>query len=127
MLSFYNLVLNKRQAVYLQIVEYVERLIYLDKVENGDVLPSRRELAVILEINPNTSQKAFKAMEEQGLIQTNSNSASYLAYTDEKREEIKQKFTRSFVVEFVERAKLNGMELEQLEALIQKYWDESKE
>ncbi len=127
MLSFHNLELNKKQAVYLQIVEYVERLIYLNKAENGDILPSRRELAVILEINPNTSQKAFKAMEEQGLIQTNSNSASYLSYSDEKKEEIKQKFTRSFVVDFVERAKLNGMELEQVEALILKYWDECEE
>lgn len=127
MLSFHNLELNKKQAVYLQIVEYVERLIYLNKAENGDILPSRRELAVILEINPNTSQKAFKAMEEQGLIQTNSNSASYLSYSDEKKEAIKQKFTRSFVVEFVERAKLNGMELEQVEALILKYWDECEE
>ena len=63
---FSDLILNTRDPVYLQLVRYVHLQICRGVLRDGDALPSRRELAVLLGINPNTAQKAYKALEEEG-------------------------------------------------------------
>ena len=62
---FSDLILNTRDPVYLQLVRYVHLQICRGVLRDGDALPSRRELAVLLGINPNTAQKAYKALEEE--------------------------------------------------------------
>ena len=67
---FSDLILNTRDPVYLQLVRYVHLQICRGVLRDGDALPSRRELAVLLGINPNTAQKAYKALEEEGIMHT---------------------------------------------------------
>lgn len=67
---------NKRDAVYIQVVRYFKKLIAKGELEPGQVIPSRRELASQLKINPNTAQRAYKEMEEEGLIYTERNQPS---------------------------------------------------
>ena len=67
MLDFTKLELNTAEPVYVQIVSFVKRQIFTGTAEKGESLPSRRELAAILKINPNTVQKAFRLMEEEFL------------------------------------------------------------
>ena len=68
MLTFQDLQLNAREPVYLQIAAHVKRQIFRKTARTGDPLPSRREIAATLEINPNTAQKAFRLMEEEGYV-----------------------------------------------------------
>ncbi|MBM7565719.1 GntR family transcriptional regulator [Paenibacillus sacheonensis] len=74
---------NNRDPVYLQVVRHFKEEIATGKIAKGQVIPSRRELAGTLQINPNTAQKAYKEMEEQGLIVTEGNSPSRIT-TDEQ-------------------------------------------
>ena len=53
-LDFRKLELNTTEPVYVQIVSFVKRQIFTGAAEKGESLPSRRELAAILKINPNT-------------------------------------------------------------------------
>ncbi len=55
--------------VYAQIVEQVKRAVASGTLKSGDMLPSRRELALKLEINPLTVLKAYKQLEVEGLIE----------------------------------------------------------
>jgi DNA-binding transcriptional regulator YhcF (GntR family) len=57
-------------AIYLQITEYIcDRI--LDKNWNAEHnIPSIREMAVTLEVNPNTIARAYSYLEEQGIIYT---------------------------------------------------------
>ncbi|BBH21210.1 GntR family transcriptional regulator [Paenibacillus baekrokdamisoli] len=71
-----SLSFNNRDPVYLQVVRYFKEEIATGKLEAGQVIPSRREVAGLFKINPNTAQKAYKEMEEQGLIITEGNSPS---------------------------------------------------
>ena len=70
MLDFTKLELNTAEPVYVQIVSFVKRQIFTGIAEKGESLPSRRELAAILKINPNTVQKEFRLMEEEGIVVT---------------------------------------------------------
>ncbi|EFM12828.1 transcriptional regulator, GntR family [Paenibacillus curdlanolyticus YK9] len=71
-----TLIFNNRDPVYLQVVRHFKERIATGKLNAGETIPSRRELASQLNINPNTAQKAYKEMEEQGLIVTEGNSPS---------------------------------------------------
>ncbi|AZN40536.1 GntR family transcriptional regulator [Paenibacillus albus] len=73
---------NSRDPVYLQVVRYFKEEIATGRLEKGQIIPSRREIAGKLKINPNTAQKAYKEMEEQALIVTEGNSPSRIT-TDE--------------------------------------------
>lgn len=69
---------NKRDAVYVQVVAHFKQLIAKGELAPGEQIPSRRELANELKINPNTAQRAYKEMEEEGLIYTESNQPSII-------------------------------------------------
>lgn len=59
-----------RTPIYEQIIKNTEKLIAMGIFEQDDKLPSVRQLAVELSINPNTIQKAYTKLEEMGLIYT---------------------------------------------------------
>lgn len=59
-----------KQSVYLQIVTDIKRKVELGLMKENDKLPSCRETAVKLGINPNTVQRAYSALEEEGYIFT---------------------------------------------------------
>ena len=58
------------RPIYNQIVENFRAQIAAGILQPGDKLPSVRELATQLSINPNTIQRAYREMEQQGMIQT---------------------------------------------------------
>ncbi|SIO20462.1 transcriptional regulator, GntR family [Carnobacterium alterfunditum] len=71
-----NVNFNKRDPLYEQVVRHFKEEIAAGVLVPGQEVPSRRELANQLKINPNTAQRAYKEMEGQGLIHTESNSPS---------------------------------------------------
>ena len=58
------------RPIYTQIVDNFRSQIASGILQPGDKLPSVRELAATLSINPNTIQRAYREMEVQGVIQT---------------------------------------------------------
>jgi GntR family transcriptional regulator len=68
-----NVKFNNRDPVYVQVIRHFKEQIATGHFEPGQEIPSRRELANQLKINPNTAQRAYKEMEEQGLIFTERN------------------------------------------------------
>lgn len=73
---------NHREPIYLQVIRYFKEQIASGGLQAGQVIPSRRELADLLKINPNTAQRCYKEMEAEGLIFTEGNSPSRIT-TDE--------------------------------------------
>jgi DNA-binding transcriptional regulator YhcF (GntR family) len=59
---------REKQAIYLQIAEYVFEEILLKKWQEGDKILSIRDLAIALEVNPNTVQRTYDFLSQQGVI-----------------------------------------------------------
>ena len=59
---------RSKQPLYEQLVEQLRRQLMLGGMEAGAPMPSVRQLAMELGINPNTIQKAYRRMEEEGMI-----------------------------------------------------------
>ena len=64
------------RAVYQQIIDQVKRDIALGRLKTGEKLPTVRQLAAQLLINPNTIAKAYRVLEQEKIIVTRSGSGS---------------------------------------------------
>ncbi|MBP3262945.1 GntR family transcriptional regulator [Pseudobutyrivibrio sp.] len=73
--------LNYRDSkpIYEQIKDGLRRLVVTGAVKKDERLPSVRELATSLSINPNTIQKAYRELEQEGYIYTIAGKGSYAA------------------------------------------------
>lgn len=56
--------------IYLQIIEQVKRSVALGALLPGDQLPTVKQLALDLTINPNTVARAYRDLEHSGIIET---------------------------------------------------------
>lgn len=124
MISFNDIELNNKEPVYIQLCTYIKQRILLGNVRSKDTFPSRREIAASLGINPNTVQKAFKLMEDEGFVITQGNQGSIL-YLDEKiLNKIEHELTNKMVKEFIISSKAVGLSFKQTIDLISSLWDE---
>lgn len=123
MISFHELQFHKKQSVYVQLINHVKRMILSGKLVHHDEMPSRRELAVQLSINPNTVQKAYKIMEDEGIISTISNIKSVVNVTDEIRNQIQKEFLEDTISSFVKECQDGGLSFQDTISLISKYWE----
>lgn len=92
------------RPIYLQIKEGLCRLILSGAVKTGERLPSVRELAGQLAINPNTIQRAYRELENDGFIYSVSGKGSFaaaLAEVDAGRRSAKEKEFRAAAQELL--------------------------
>lgn len=122
MVSFSGLRFHDRAPVYQQIAEHLKRQILLGAVQDGDPMPSRRELAAQTGINPNTAQKAYRLMTEEGYLRTEGNNVSTVCLTPALRERIENEMTRGLVQRFVQEAQENQLSYKKVIALVSELW-----
>ncbi|MET7400658.1 GntR family transcriptional regulator [Dactylosporangium sp. NPDC005572] len=72
--------LDARSGVptYLQLVEQVRRGLLLGYLSDGDRLPTVREVAAALVVNPNTVAKAYRELEHAGLVDARGGQGTYV-------------------------------------------------
>ena len=91
-----KITLRGKENVYEQIVNEYKRFISLNVLRLDDKLPSCRELAKELGINPNTVSKAYNVLETEGYIKILPKKGVYVSYQegviDSKKTEIKEFF-----------------------------------
>ena len=73
------------KAIYEQIYDEIVRLIFSKSLKPDEKLPSVRELASMIRINPNTIQKAYKYLEEDNYIYSIKGVGNFVNDADELR------------------------------------------
>ena len=123
MISFENFIMADGSPIYLQILLYIKRGIIAGIICDGDELPSRRVLSALLGVNPNTVQRAYKMLEDEGLIASRAGAKSCVAVTEAKLSEIRAELLEADAKEAVDKLKLMGVSKEEAHELINKYWE----
>jgi DNA-binding transcriptional regulator YhcF (GntR family) len=72
---------KENPAIYIQIAEYVCEQILLKKWSLGEKIISIRELAILMEVNPNTVQRAYDFLQQREII-TNKRGVGYFTEED---------------------------------------------
>ena len=70
------------RPVYRQIIDQIKRDIALGRLIKDEKLPTVRQLAAQLAINPNTIAKAYRQLEQEGIIITKPGSGAFIANLD---------------------------------------------
>lgn len=71
--------LKSRKAIYEQITDNFKRLITTGALKENEKVPSIRDMAKTLTVNPNTIQKAYRELENQGYFYTVLGQGSFIA------------------------------------------------
>jgi GntR family transcriptional regulator len=101
--------------VYRQLIDQVQAAVAAGALATGDQLPTVRQVAVDLAINPNTVSRAYREMEIRGMLDTQQGTGTFVAdrkveYSKDERE----RMLGQLVGEFVSRAGAAGFTLKQL-------------
>ena len=122
MISFEELILSGNLPIYLQIILYVKRGMAAGTIQNGDEMPSRRVLSALLGVNPNTIQKAYRMLEEEGLICSHAGAKSYASVTEAQMVQIRRDLLENEVRTLVESMKQMGVTKEEAVSIIENLW-----
>lgn len=88
---------DNERPIYIQLVEMIRIDIVSGKFKKGQKLPSVRELALMMKVNPNTMQKALVELENEKLIYTERTNGKYVTEDKELIENAKKELAQEKV------------------------------
>jgi GntR family transcriptional regulator len=92
------------EPIYEQLIRQIKHAIATGALKQGDQLPTVRELAARLVINPNTASRAYRELERQGLLETTAGRGSFVKisppklFRDERKKRL-QPFVQQLIAE----------------------------
>ena len=114
---------EKKDAIYLQIADLMCERILLQEWAEDNRIPSVRELAVNLEVNPNTVMRAYAFLQDQGII-FNKRGIGYFVSPDGlqiTRKLFRSNFVRNELPQLCRTLKLLDMDFEEFYSLYKNY------
>ena len=123
MISFESFIAQDGIPIYLQIVKHIKSGIVSGTVINGDEVPSRRVLSALLGVNPNTIQKAYKMLEDEGLMESRSGAKSYMCFDEKIVGEVRRRLLENDATAIINSLKQMGLNKQEALALIENYWE----
>lgn len=111
----FRLDLHSGVPVYRQIIDQVRGAIASGALEAGDQLPTVRQLAVDLAINPNTVVRAYRELELGGLLETHQGTGTFISAQKLKRANAeRERQLAQIVTDTVARAGAAGFTVDEL-------------
>lgn len=111
----FQLDLRSGVPVYRQLIDQVMGGIASGALQTGDQLPTVRQLAVELSINPNTVVRAYRELEIRGVLDTQQGTGTFVSDRKVERDDVeRQRRLSQLVGEFAARAGSNGFTVQEL-------------
>jgi len=123
MVSFDDFRVRDDIPIYMQIILYIKRSIVSGSIGNGDELPSRRVLSSLLGVNPNTVQKAYRMLEDEGIVQSRSGAISYIVLDETMKDRIRNDLLESDVRAVISAMRQMGISKDEALRLIDMFWE----
>ncbi|MDG4658396.1 GntR family transcriptional regulator [Ectobacillus antri] len=105
--------------IYIQIMDYIKKEIVTGRLREGDKVPSVRELASELQINPNTVQRTFQELEREGVLETRRGMGRYVTKEREKIMELKKDMSKDLLTHFIAGMRALGFSEEEIKMLVE--------
>lgn len=112
-MSLENLELDGRGPIYLQIVRFVRRGVVAGTIQDGEEMPSRRAVSALLGVNPNTVQKAYRLLEEEGVLVSRAGARSCVQVDGAQVARIREALLREEVGDLVSALRQMGVTREE--------------
>ena len=117
---------SSNDPIYLQIVNQIKAMIMSGELAPGDALPSMRNLAMQMRISLITTKRAYEELERDGFIESYTGKGSFVkAQNAEFLREQNLRQTEELLSKAVDKAKMSGIELEELKDLLELLYEQS--
>ena len=107
--------------IYIQIMNYIKREIVIEKIKEGDKLPSVRELSSTLTVNPNTIQRAYAELEREDLVFSQRGMGTFATEDVKKIKNLKHEMAKDLVDNFLIEMKSLNFTREEIKELIDEF------
>ena len=94
-------IFDNERPIYIQLVEKLRLEIVSGKLKQGERLPSVRELALIVRVNPNTMQKALVELENEGLVYTERTNGKFVTTDIKLIEKVKKELAKEKITKYL--------------------------
>ena len=113
----------KAEPVFQQLVNQVKKGMAHGQLKPGDRLPTVREMAAELLVNPNTVQKAYQELIRDGLIFSRKGMGNFItSFGDIHQRSIRAGEILNLIDHLYVESRLSGLTFEELESMIKKYF-----
>lgn len=123
LISFDGFRMEEGTPIYQQILLYLKRGVAAGEIRDGDELPSRRALSALLGVNPNTVQKAYRQLEDEGLIRSHTGAKSCMVLNALQTSRIRAELLENDAQAVVQAMKQMGLSKAEALRLIETFWD----
>ena len=118
--------IGDHRPIYEQICSKFKELIINGVLRQGDKIPSVRDLASSLAINPNTIQKAYKELENEGYIYSQKAKGNFVSPKTETADGTKSDELIKTIVPTIRELRFLGIDKESLNELINEIYKEEQ-
>lgn len=115
------------KPIYLQIADRVYYRLIQSELSPGDKLPSVREMAVQMKVNPNTIQRTYSEMERLGIVETRRGQGTFIAERSDLKAELKDRLTKDVFKRFIQEMAELGLSPEEMIDGIKQYAEEAND
>ena len=113
---------DDNKPIYIQIVDYFKYKIIRQELKSSDKIPSVRETAKELNVNPNTVQRAYAELESCGITMSKRGLGSFVDVDEDKLKALKNDMAQQLVDDFLNEMYQMNMPKEKLMELIDERW-----
>ena len=113
-------IFDNERPIYIQLVEIIRIEIVSGKFQKGDRLPSVRELALMMKVNPNTMQKALVELENEKLVYTERTNGKYVTKDEKLIERVKKELAKEQVDNYLNSMQKIGISFEEAKSYLQR-------
>jgi GntR family transcriptional regulator len=114
-MALYSIDPKSAVPVYSQLFRQIERHIASGEIANGEKLPSIRELASVLRINPNTVAKTYRLLEADGLVISRKGRGVFVDVAPSRMRSNRRELFGEMTEEYVKMALSLGMEAQEIQ------------
>lgn len=109
------------QPIYRQIIDDFMKKIIRGELQNGDRIPSQREYAEMVRVNPNTVQRAYREMEVMQMVETVRGQGTFVVADQAGLARIKEDMAQSILTYFVTEMNSLGYSYQDLTKVLEQY------
>ena len=124
MITFDNFVIEDDAPIYLQIIRFIKRGIVAGIIQDKDEVPSRRMLSALLGVNPNTIQKAYHLLEEEGIMVSQTGAKSFVTIKEVDIQRIRMELLNKETKLWVNAMREMKVSKEEASELLNQIWEE---
>lgn len=118
---------NDFQPIYVQIMDYFKYKIIRGELKPNEKIPSVRDMSSILKVNPNTVQRSFQELKNEGIIYSQRGLGNFITSDEKILKDLKVDKGREIISNFYSEIKSLGLNKEECFNLLEEEWQANEQ